>query len=82
MDIKVLAYADDITIVGRSRNQDLQSNFDEYEKLSILSGLELNANKTEVLILIPSAIDGSQVRYHNFEIGRVTQLKICGIWVS
>ena len=46
IEIKVIAYADDVAII--CRNRDLQPIFTEYERLSRLSGLELNADKTEI----------------------------------
>ena len=45
-NIKVLSYADDVAIICKNRN--LQQIFTEYEKFSEISGLILNASKTEV----------------------------------
>ena len=81
-EIKVLAYADDVTIV--CRNASLQPIFDEYEKLSKVSGLVLNAAKTEVFNLIDSQYAHSRIRYLGKEstLLRVEAIRICGIWLS
>ena len=81
-EIKVLAYADDVTII--CKNRDLQPIFHEYEKLSILAGLELNADKTEILNFTPSNFTSNSLNYlgNQFEIGRVNEVKICGIMIS
>ena len=78
-EIKVLAYADDVSIV--CRNGDLQPIFAEYERLSALSGLELNADKTEIFNLIPSQIQQTRVQYvgATYRIGRVEEIKLCGM---
>ena len=46
---KTYAYADDISVVTQNRAENVQGIFTEYERLSRLSGLELNASKTELL---------------------------------
>jgi len=46
---KVAAYADDVGGLIRNNQDSLKNLFDEYERLSSLSGLELNADKTELL---------------------------------
>ena len=81
-EIKIVAYADDVTIV--CKNENLQPIFDEYELFSQLSGLELNADKTEVFNLIRSPMVSSTVRYLGkaIVIGRVEALKVCGIWLD
>jgi len=81
VSIKVLAYADDITII--CRNGDLQPIFSQYEALSRLSGLVLNADKTEILNLIDSPIQVSRITYlgESLIIGRLDNIKICGVWL-
>ena len=78
-EIKVLAYADDVTIV--CRNLDLQPIFEEYERLTAVSGLALNADKTEVFNLTPSLVTHSRIRYLGTEycLGRVDQMVVCGM---
>jgi hypothetical protein len=48
---KVSGYADDIAIICKSDIESVNEVFYEYERLTKLSGLELNADKTEILIL-------------------------------
>jgi exonuclease III len=48
---KVIAYADDVSCIVDNSNESLQLIFTEYERLSVASGLILNANKTEILSL-------------------------------
>lgn len=54
-----IAYADDLAIVVKNM-EDLKITFQEYEKISKMSGLYLNAEKTEILRLdamAPKEID-------------------------
>ena len=46
---KAYAYADDVTGTFKKTASGLQAFFTEYERLTRLSGLELNADKTDVL---------------------------------
>ena len=48
---KTYAYADDVSGTIKDDERSLQSFFKEYERLTRLSGLELNADKTEILRL-------------------------------
>ena len=48
---KAYAYADDVNCTIIDSDKSLQCLFKEYERLTSLSGLELNANKTEILRL-------------------------------
>jgi len=45
---KVIAYADDITILMESNADSIKGIFKEYVRLTAASGLMLNADKTEV----------------------------------
>ena len=80
--IKVLSYADDITII--SRNPFLQEIFTEYERFSLISGLVLNADKTEVFNTSQSPVRTSRVVYlgKQFELGRVDKIRLCGMWLA
>ena len=82
VEIKVLSYADDVTIV--CRNPQLQSIFDEYNRFSLVSGLVLNAEKTEVFNIIRSPHGTSRIRYldKDYQLDRVEQIRICGIWLT
>ncbi len=46
---KASGYADDIAIVCKNKLESVQEVFFEYERLTRKSGLELNADKTEIL---------------------------------
>ena len=46
---KVYAYADDVNAVIKNDRNSLQALFNEYGRLTNSSGLELNADKTEIL---------------------------------
>ena len=48
---KVYAYADDVSSIIVNSERGLQALFDEYERLTKASGLELNADKTEIMRL-------------------------------
>ena len=82
VDIKVLSYADDVAIV--CKNNSLQPVFSEYEKFSYLSGLILNADKTEVFNFCQSQHIADRIRYleNSFDVGRVAKIRICGIWLA
>ena len=81
-EIKILSYADDVTVV--CRNAELQAIFTEYERFSLVSGLVLNADKTEVFNLIQSQNITSRVTYlaEQYELGRVDKIKVCGMWLT
>ena len=81
-EIKVLSYADDITIV--SKNSNLQGIFTEYERFSAMSGLVLNADKTEVFNFIQSPRSMSRIRYcgEHYDVGRVNRIRLCGMWMA
>jgi hypothetical protein len=80
---KVLAYADDITVITTSTQNSIQAIFKQYEILTNLSGLTLNADKTEIL----NSIDNNQtcnIEY-NGNVVHLTPLDsiiICGIKFS
>ena len=82
IEIKVLAYADDVAIICKNRN--LQPIFTEYERLSRRSGLELNADKTEIFNFINSNNVSNNISYlsNSYIINRIDSVKICGIHVS
>ena len=84
---KSYAYADDVNAVIANNHESLQQLFSEYERLTRLSGLELNANKTELLPIISSnlMIDKSRLYYRvnycgsNFVLKANERTKINGI---
>ena len=82
IEIKVLAYADDVAVI--CKNRDLQPIFSEYERLTKFAGLELNADKTEVFNLIDSNFNISRIIYQgtSYTLGRLDTIKICGLYLN
>jgi hypothetical protein len=81
---KVLAYADDISVITQNNHRSVQAIFTEYDRLSKASGLFLNADKTELFnITSPNtfAMQMHNVRYNNvsYNIHNATSVKINGI---
>ena len=76
------AFADDVDVICRADNGSVQRVFEQYEKLTIRSGLELNADKTEILVWNTGRRLTYDVMYcgQNFAISTVKELKICGMW--
>ncbi len=74
------AYADDISVICDTNA--IQFVFDEYQRLTSRSGLELNADKTEILILNKMEKERIKIEYNKkkFEIDTVNKIKICGLY--
>ena len=81
-EIKVLASADDVTIICWNAN--LQPIFDEDQKLTLVSGLALNADKTEIFNFAQSQINHNIIRYLGADhmLGRAAQITICGMCIA
>jgi hypothetical protein len=79
---KAAAYADDISIVCQNTKDSIQQVFSEYSRLTKRSGLELNADKTEILRLDESAQLEFDIEYEgeSHKIKSVNKLKICGLF--
>jgi hypothetical protein len=84
INFKAAAYADDISVICKKSIECIQQVFYEYEKLTKRSGLELNADKTEILNLNTEEKDLIKFRYNGelFEIKAVGKIKICGLYYS
>jgi exonuclease III len=78
------AYADDVSVICNGSQKSIQGVFDEYSKLTKRSGLELNADKTEILRLNSNIMQSLSIKYlgKNFKITTVESLKICGLFFS
>ena len=78
---KVYAYADDVNGVILDDEASLQALFREYERLTLLSGLELNAEKTEIMMLGIGNANNYSVNYKGARHQLPTQeeIKINGI---
>jgi len=79
---KAAAYADDISIVCKNSATCIQQVFREYERLTNLSGLELNADKTEILSMNSDEEKTFQFVYNKqrYCIRSVRKIKICGLF--
>ena len=85
---KAYTYADDLNCVIRNTRKGLQSIFDEYSRLTRQSGLELNADKTEILRFAnqlkstPFNPEVFRIKYlgKTFDLSSVKETKINGIF--
>ena len=82
--VKTLAYADDVAIITLNDNEVTQNIFNEYNKLTNMSGLVLNADKTEILNLCPRGKQLTCSVYDNthLEISHKSSITICGNHLS
>jgi len=80
MKFKGAAYADDISVICDTNT--IQFVFDKYQRLTSRSGLELNADKTEILILNKTEKGRIKIEYNKkkFQIDTVNKIKICGLY--
>ena len=82
---KVYGYADDVNCFIHNDAMSLQSVFNEYARLTNLSGLELNASKTEILSVrstnVRRAVPHYDVNYCNqtHTISPVLEMKVNGL---
>ena len=82
---KAYAYADDVNATIKNTPQGVEEVFKEYERLTLKSGLELNADKTELMQLGPA--DGL-LEYNATYLGKAhkivpkTSVKINGIFLQ
>ena len=81
---KAYAYADDINVVTNNDVICVQEVFKEYERLTKVSGLELNADKTEIMRFKSGGnaeLVNFQIMYNNtqYRVESVSQVKINGI---
>jgi hypothetical protein len=80
---KCCGFADDVSVLCKNNKVSIDQIFLEYQRLTEISGLRLNADKTEILN-ISSNESVHQINYCNetFRITSVKSLKICGIVYS
>ena len=84
---KAYSYADDLSCVIKNSVECLQGVFEEYSRLTKLAGLELNADKTELMKFssrargMPPQAETIEIRYLGkiFRIETVQETKINGI---
>ncbi len=82
INFKGAVYDDDISVICRKSTDCIQQVFYEYERLTKRSGLELNADKTEILNLKSREKDKISFKYNDqsFAINAVERIKICGLY--
>jgi len=73
LNFKASAFADDVTIVCMKTTKAIYEIFWEYERLTNRSGLELNADKTEILVMNTNRTEKVKFQYlgKQFEINTV-----------
>jgi hypothetical protein len=82
ISFKAGAYADDVSVICENDRKSIWGVFNEYNRLTIRSGLELNAEKTEILRLNTNKLLKIQIKYlgKHFDVNTVNKLKICGLY--
>ena len=82
--LKTLAYADDIAIITPNNDNNIELIFNEYSSLTKMSGLTLNADKTEILnlALIGKQVSNASYNNTNFTIPHTNAITICGNKIS
>jgi hypothetical protein len=84
---KIFAYADDICIFTLNNMASIQAIFYEYERLTTLSGLQLNADKTEFLCVKNLNLNADRqfsFNYNNdnYRVSACKHITICGIQLA
>ena len=72
--LKAGAYADDVHTLCKADQEIVQVRFTQYERLTKRSGLELNAEKTEILLMHTDLSRVYTVQYCGTEV-KLTTLK-------
>ena len=82
INFKAAAYADDISVVCNNSQDSIQQVFNEYSRLTKWSGLELNADKTEILRLDDKEHVKIDITYEGetHKIKSISKIKICGLF--
>jgi exonuclease III len=82
ISFKAAAYADDVSIICGKDIKSIQLVFSEYERLTNRSGLELNADKTEILNLTGKDKYVASFWYDRkaYLVPTVQKMKICGLY--
>ena len=82
--VKTIAYADDIAVISNNSEEAVNNILQEYMKLTICSGLTLNADKTEILNLCENkaSITNAVYNHSQFQIIHKSNITICGNFLS
>jgi hypothetical protein len=73
---RCLAYADDVTVLSVPKASSINAIFKVYEQFTYISGLELNASKTEILITNDDKESQFRVDYMGKPVKIITQQSI------
>ena len=78
---KTYSYADDVSCTISSDGGSLRALFREYERLTRMSGLELNADKTELMLMRDGAERSYNVEYLNrsYDVSTSESIKLNGL---
>ena len=81
---KAIAYADDVACIINSNKGNLQKIFDHYQEMSSVSGLNLNADKTEIIINSSVDVPLNDMRYNgkSFNIIPCQDMKVNGLQIG
>ena len=80
---KIVAYADDVACIIEPNQVTLQKVFSHYQNMSDVSGLNLNADKTEVICHLNSdRIFRAEYNSKIFNIQPCTEMKVNGLYIS
>ena len=79
---KVVAYADDVACIIKPHNDNLTKIFNHYNELTEVSGLKLNAEKTEILTKGGPSTYNINYQGKSYSIKRSESMKVNGIILS
>ena len=82
---KTYGYADDVTVITKKTDQGIQAIFNEYESFTNVSGLVLNAEKTEILCFNRDRNSNQNFnityRGNQHQLNAATSIKVNGIFL-
>ena len=79
---KVLSYADDVACLIKPSQLNLDAIFKHYERLTNVSGLKLNAEKTEIIEIQGSRTYDIKYLGHSSQVTALETIKINGLYLS
>ena len=81
---KTIAYADDVACIINPDKDNLQKIFDHYQEMSSVSGLNLNADKTEIIINgnVDESVYNMKYNGKSFNITPCEDMKVNGLQIG
>ena len=81
---KTIAYADDVACIINPDKDNLQKIFDHYQEMSSVSGLNLNAEKTEIIINgnVDESVYNMKYNGKSFNITPCEDMKVNGLQIG